>query len=71
MRRRGCWFLFLPPYSPELNPINLAFSKLKAHLRRIGARIFDALFEALADIWGLFELEGCWNFMKAAGYASD
>ncbi|WP_372573435.1 transposase, partial [Ruegeria jejuensis] len=31
----GCWFLYLPPYSPDLNPIEMAFSKLKAHLRRI------------------------------------
>ena len=37
---------FLPPYSPDLNPIEQAFSKLKAHLRRIGARSFDALIEA-------------------------
>jgi transposase len=38
LKDRGCWFLFLPPYSPDLNPIEMAFSKLKAHLRRIGAR---------------------------------
>ena len=37
MRDAGCWFLFLPPYSPDLNPIEMAFSKLKVHLRRIGA----------------------------------
>jgi transposase len=37
MRKAGCWFLFLPPYGPDLNPIEMAFSKLKAHLRRIGA----------------------------------
>lgn len=33
LRQRGCWFLFLPPYSPDLNPIEMAFSKLKVHLR--------------------------------------
>ena len=49
LRERGCWFLFLPAYSPDLNPIEMAFSKLKAHLRRIGARTFDALFEALLE----------------------
>ena len=54
LRKRGCWFLFLPPYSPDLNPIEMAFSKLKAHLRRIGARTFDALFRALGDICNLF-----------------
>ncbi|MGB3280151.1 MAG: IS630 family transposase, partial [Pseudorhodobacter sp.] len=71
LRRRGCWFLFLPPYSPDLNPIEMAFSKLKAHLRRIGARTFDALFEALGDICNLFDPKECSNFVKAAGYASN
>jgi transposase len=71
LRRHGSWFLFLPPYSPDLNPIEMAFSKLKAHLRRIGARTFDALFEALGDICDLFDPKECWNFIKAAGYASD
>lgn len=71
LRRHGCWFLFLPPYSPDLNPIEMAFSKLKAHLRRIGARTFDTLFEALGDICDLFDPQECWNFIKAAGYASD
>ena len=42
----GCWILYLPPYSPDLNPIEMAFSKLKAHLRRIGARTFDQMFNA-------------------------
>jgi len=71
LKDHGCWFLFLPPYSPDLNPIEMAFSKLKAHLRRIGARTFDALFTALGDICDLFEPDECWNFLKAAGYASD
>lgn len=39
LKQRGAWFLFLPPYSPDLNPIEMAFAKLKAHLRRIGARM--------------------------------
>ena len=34
LRERGAWFLFLPPYSPALNPIEMVFSKLKAHLRK-------------------------------------
>ena len=41
LRRRGAWFLFLPPYSSDLNPIEMAFAKLKAHLRRIGARTIE------------------------------
>ena len=43
LKEPGCWFLFLPAYSPDLNPIEMAFSKLKAHLRHIGARTFDTL----------------------------
>jgi transposase len=35
LKERGAWFLFLPPYSPDLNPIEMAFAKLKAHLLRI------------------------------------
>ena len=44
---RGCELLYLPPYSPDLNPIERAFSKLKASLRRAGARTFGALVEAM------------------------
>ena len=71
VKERGAWFLFLPPYSPDLNPIEMAFSKLKAHLRRIGARTIDALWQAVGDICGLYSAEECWNYLKAAGYASN
>ena len=71
LRQRRSWFLFLPPYSPDLNPIELAFAKLKAHLRRIGARTYDDLIAAIGDICNLFDPTECWNFLKAAGYASD
>lgn len=64
----GCWFLFLPAYSPDLNPIEMAFSKLKAHLRRIGARTIEALHAALAEIIELFSPEECRNYFDAAGY---
>jgi transposase len=70
LRERGCWFLYLPPYSPDLNPIEQAFSKLKAHLRRIGARTFDQLFKAIGAICDLYTPEECWNYFKAAGYVS-
>ena len=70
IRQRGCWFLYLPPYSPDLNPIEQAFSKLKAHLRRIGARTFDALVAALGTICNLFSPDECQNYLKNAGYAS-
>lgn len=61
MRKAGCWFLFLPPYSPDLNPIEMAFSKLKAHLRRIGARNFTDMFHALTEICDLYTPQECWN----------
>lgn len=71
LKAKGAWFLFLPPYSPDLNPIEMAFAKLKAHLRKAKARTFDALWRAVGDICGLFRPAECWNFLKAAGYASD
>ena len=71
LRANGAWFLFLPPYSPDLNPIEMAFSKLKAHLRRIGARTLDALCRAVGEICGLFDPDECWNYFKEAGYVSD
>ena len=70
MRQAGCWFVFLPPYSPDLNPIEMAFSKLKAHLRRIGARTFTDMFNAIAEICDLYSPEECWNYFTAAGYVS-
>ncbi len=71
MREAGWWFLFLPPYSPDLNPIEMAFSKLKAHLRRIGARSFTDMFNAVAEICDLYSSRECWNYFKAAGYVSS
>jgi transposase len=71
LKERGAWFLFLPPYSPDLNPIEMAFAKLKAHLRRIKARTIDALWRAVGDICDLYTPEECWNYFKQAGYASD
>ena len=71
LRERGAWFLFLPPYSPDLNPIEMAFSKLKAHLRRTGARTIEALWQAVGEICDLFEPQECWNFFKAAGYGAN
>jgi transposase len=71
LRETGAKFLFLPKYSPDLNPIEMAFSKLKAHLRRIGARTLDDLWRAVGEICGLFKTNECRNFLRAAGYMSD
>ncbi len=71
VRQAGCWFLFLPPYSTDLNPIELAFSKLKAHLRRICGRSFTDVFNPLAEICELYSQEEYWNYFTASGYVSS
>jgi len=68
IRSRGAWILFLPPYSPDLNPIEMAFSKLKAHLRATAARTIDDLWKAIGNICSLFSPEECSNYFAAAGY---
>ena len=70
IRERGAWVLFLPPYSPDLNPIEMAFSKLKAHLRARAERTIDDLWKAVGDICDLYAPTECANYFKAAGYAS-
>jgi len=70
LAERGAWFLFLPPYSPDLNPIEMAFAKLKAYLRAAGARTYEALWRAVGNICELFEPKECWNFFRHAGYVS-
>lgn len=71
VKARGAWLLFLPPYSPDLNPIEMAFSKLKTLLRKRAARSFDAIAQALGDICNLFSVTECRNYFKAAGYEAD
>jgi transposase len=69
IKAKGAWMLFLPQYSPDLNPIEMAFSKLKAHLRKEAARTFDTLIDAVGNICQLFDPDECWNFFRAANYA--
>ncbi len=67
---KGAWLLFPPPYSPGLNPIEMAFSKLKPCCE-------NALLEpsmssqTLGDICDLFSIKECRNFFKAAGYEAE
>ena len=70
LKAQGNWLVFLPPYSPDLNPIEIAFSKLKAHLRRMKARTFDTLFETVAEARELFPQQECQNCFRAAGYVA-
>jgi transposase len=68
--KRGAWLLFLPPYSPDFNPIELAFSKFKAHMKRLEPRTIDDLWKAAGKVCDLFKPEECQNFFAADGYAS-
>jgi transposase len=65
---RGARVLFLPPYSPDLNPIEMAFSKLKAHLRARAVRTIDELWKAIGQICDLFRPEECTNYFNVAEY---
>jgi transposase len=64
----GASLLYLPPYSPDFNPIEMAFSKLKAILRKAAARTVDALWAAIADALDAFTPSECANYFAAAGY---
>lgn len=71
LAERGAWFLYLPKYSPDMNPIEMAFSKLKAHLRKAAARTYDDLWKAVGNICDLLKPDECWNFFKAMNYVAD
>ena len=59
---------FLPPYSPDFNPIEMAFSKLKAFLKRRAARTIPELWEAIGQATDIFTPPECENYFAAAGY---
>jgi transposase len=67
----GARLLFLPPYSPDLNPIENAFSKLKALLRKAAARTVQHLWKAIALAIDAFTPNECANYFAAAGYDAD
>ena len=64
----GAELRFLPPYSPDLNPIEFAFSKVKAHLRKAGSRTKHALWSAVAAALDAFTPAECANLFTATGY---
>lgn len=65
----GASLLYLPPYSPDFNPIEQAFSKMKAHLRKAAERSIPALWDRIGDILDTFTAIECQNFFNHAGYA--
>jgi transposase len=67
----GARLLYLPPYSPDFNPIEMAFSKLKATLRKAAARTIDDLWQAIANSLDDFTPTECQNYFTAAGYEPE
>ncbi|BAI76853.1 transposase (plasmid) [Azospirillum sp. B510] len=65
---RGARVLYLPPYSPDLNPIEQAFAKLKALLRKAAERSRDGLWNAIGRIIDIYKPNECRNLFKNAGY---
>ncbi len=61
---------YLPPYSPDLNPIEQSFSKFKAHLRKAKERTVPALYDRIGNTLDLFTKAECRNYFKNSGYAS-
>lgn len=64
----GAELLYLPPYSPDLNPIEQAFAKLKALLRSAAARTVDVLWRIIGQLLDAFSPTECTNYLAHAGY---
>ena len=68
IRRAGARLFLLPKYSPDLNPIEQVFAKLKHLLRKLAARSRDAVCDAIGQILQTFTAEECSNYFRNAGY---
>ncbi len=66
----GFWWDYLPPYRPDLNPIEQAFAKFQAALRKAAERTREALWQIIGRTLGLYSLKECRNFFNQAGYAT-
>jgi transposase len=67
----GAMLWLLPPYSPDLNPIEQCFAKLKAHLRKAGERSIPALWDRIGTVLQSFTPEECKNYFTHVGYGSN
>ena len=70
IRSVGAKLFFLPKYSPDLNPIEQVFAKLKALLRKAGERTVSALWDRIGKLLDLFEPAECRNYFRHSGYAA-
>ena len=67
----GAHLLFLPPYSPDLNPIEMVFAKLKTLLRKANERSITSVWNRIGDLLNQFSPQECINYVKHAGYQSS
>jgi len=70
IRAAGAKLLFLPPYSPDLNPIEQVFAKLKLLLRKAAERSVEATWQRIGSLLDAFTPHECANYLRNAGYAS-
>ena len=70
IRKAGAHLLFLPPYSPDLNPIEMVFAKLKTLLRKANERSDAAVWDRIGSLLTRFSPAECANYIRHAGYAS-
>src|SRR6202011_6394586 len=70
IRAAGAHLVFLPPYSPDLNPIEQVFAKLKTLLRKAEERTVDGLWRRIGGLLDTFTPGECANYLQNAGYAS-
>ena len=71
LEAKGARLSFLPPYSPDFNPIEMAFAKLKALLREAAERTVDGLWKTIGRLVDIFTPQECANYFAAAGYDAD
>jgi transposase len=69
IRATGAHLIFLPKYSPDLNPIEQVFAKLKHFLRKTAARTIETVCAAIGQLLGTFTAKECTNYLRNAGYA--
>jgi transposase len=67
----GAQLFLLPPYSPDMNPIEMAFAKLKTLLRQTPQRTVDGLWRRIGDLLDQFTPDECANYLRAAGYGGS
>lgn len=70
IRGKGAHLIFLPPYSPDLNPIEQVFAKLKHLMRKAEERTVEATWRKVGDLLDLFPPQECANYIKNSGYVS-